>query len=66
MSFTVTCTVNLTGNNDLTDAEKSAFENSVVDKARAFAADLATETGGTVSSALAVTNTTGSVNLLEP
>jgi len=60
----MTYTINITGHDDLAGDEKIAYENAVVEKAKALAAELSAATGGHVSTAMAVTNTTGSVNLL--
>ena len=60
----MTWTVSISGHDDLSGDEKAAYEQAVVDKARALAAELAQGEGARVSSATATTNTTGSVNLL--
>ncbi len=60
----MTWTVNLSGHDDLTGDEKAAFENGLVETFRNLAAELAGTEGCNVTSASAVTNTTGSVNLL--
>jgi hypothetical protein len=59
----MTWTINVTGHDDLTGDEKAAYEQDVVDKAKALVAELAAKDGGHVSAAQATTNTTGSVNL---
>lgn len=60
----MTWTINIGGHDDLTGDEKEAYEQAVVEKARALAQELSSATGGQVSNATATTNTTGSVNLL--
>lgn len=60
----MTWTVLINGHDDLTGDEKVAYENEVVDAARALAQTLKGKTGGHVTSASCSTNTTGSVNLL--
>lgn len=60
----MTWTINIYGHDDLTGDEKVAYEEAVVEKAKALAAELVEAAGGHVSGATAVTNTTGSVNLL--
>ncbi len=59
----MTWTINMSGHDDLSGDEKVAYEEGLVEKARALADELATATGGRVTSAVAVTNTTGSVDL---
>lgn len=61
----MTWNINISGHDDLTGDEKVAYEEAVVEKARALVADLAEADGGHVSSATASTNTTGAVNLTE-
>lgn len=61
----MTWTVNLSGHDDLTGDEKIAYEEAVVEKARALAAEIAGWEGGHVTTATATTNTTGSVNVKE-
>lgn len=60
----MTWNININGHDDLTGDEKVAYEEAVVEKAKALAAELAAASGGHVTSAAANTNTTGSVNLL--
>lgn len=65
----MTWTINIGGHDDLTGDEKVAYEEAIVQKAKAFAAELvadaeARDGAGHVSTAAATTNTTGSVNLL--
>lgn len=60
----MTWTVSINGHDDLTGDEKAAYENAVVEKAKALAAELGQADGGHITSATATTNTTGSVNLL--
>lgn len=60
----MTWSISLTGHDDLSGDEKVAYEEAVVEKARALAAELSEAKGGHISSATATTNTTGSVNLL--
>ena len=59
----MTWTVNISGHDDLTGDEKVAYEEAIVEKARALAAELGEAEGGHVTSATATTNTTGSVDL---
>lgn len=61
----MTFTVSINGHDDLNGDEKAAYENGLIEKARQFASDLASQDGGRVTTAVAVTNTTGSVNLLD-
>lgn len=60
----MTWTININGHDDLTGDAKEAYENEVVEKARALVEELGQKEGGRISSASATTNTTGSVNLL--
>jgi hypothetical protein len=60
----MTWTVNINGHDNLSGDEKVAYENAMIEKARALAEELAAAEGGVVSTASATTNTTGSVNLL--
>lgn len=62
----MTWTINIMGHDDLAGDAKVAYEEAVVAKARALAAELAAIDGisGHVATAMVVTNTTGSVNLL--
>ena len=65
----MTWTININGHDDLAGDEKVAYENAIVEKARAFAAELVADAesrdgGGHVTIASVTTNTTGSVNLL--
>ena len=61
----MTFTVNITGHDDLEAELKEAFENGLVAKAKQLVDD-AKQEGVTISSATATTNTTGSVDLLDP
>lgn len=61
----MTWTVNINGHDDLAGDEKIAYEEAVVAKARALAAELAEVAGGHVTVATAYTNTTGQVALRE-
>lgn len=61
----MTWSINLSGHDDLTDEEKEDLEKMIVDEAKDFAGSLVGLEGNKVTSAVAVTNTTGSVNLLE-
>jgi hypothetical protein len=60
----MTWTINVQGHDDLSGEEKAKLEENIVEEARAFVQSLVEE-GNRVSTATAVTNTTGSVNLLE-
>ena len=60
----MTWTISINGHDDLAGDEKEAYENAVVEKARALADELAQAEGGRVTSGTATTNTTGSVNLI--
>ena len=61
----MTWTINISGHDDLTGDEKIAYEEAVVAKARALAVELEEAEGGrSTTTAMATTNTTGSVNLL--
>lgn len=60
----MTWNINIMGHDSLTGDEKIAYEKNLVEKARAFSADLKSVDGGVVNAASAVTNTTGSVDLL--
>lgn len=60
----MTFTVNISGHDDLTGDEKVAYEEGLVEKARALVEELAQTDGGRVTTAQATTNTTGTVNLL--
>lgn len=62
----MTWTINLTGHDDLAGDQKVAYEEGIVEKVRALAAALGETDGGRVTSATVTTNTTGTVNLLEP
>lgn len=61
----MTWSIQLNGHDDLSDEEKEELEKMLVDEARDFAGSLVGLEGNKVTSAVAVTNTTGSVNLLE-
>jgi len=61
----VTWNINISGHDDLTGDEKVAYEESIVEEARALVAEIAEATGGHVTVESATTNTTGSVSLLE-
>lgn len=59
----MTYTININGHDDLSSEEKKIFESELVIKARRLVDELKDESN--VTSAVATTNTTGSVNLLE-
>lgn len=60
----MTWTIDIMGHDDLSGDEKVAYEEAVVERAKALAAELVAAEGGHVINAVCVTNTTGSVNLL--
>lgn len=61
----MTWSININGHDDLTGEEKEALERVIVGEATRLVHSLKVQEGNQVSSAMAVTNTTGSVNLLE-
>jgi hypothetical protein len=61
----MTWTVNLNGHDNLSGDEKVAFEEGLVQKTRDLIETLKQQDGSVVSIATVMTNTTGSVNLLE-
>ena len=61
----MTWSINLQGHDDLTGEEKAKLEEVIVGEAKALVHSLVAQEGNRVSTAVAVTNTTGSVNLLE-
>lgn len=60
----MTWSININGHDDLTGDEKVAYEEAVVEKAKALVAELAAAAGGHITTATSNTNSTGSVNLL--
>jgi hypothetical protein len=60
----MTWSINLQGHDDLSGDQKASFEKELVEKARGLADELGAAEGCVVSTAMAVTNTTGGVNLL--
>lgn len=61
----MTWSINFSGSNDLTGEEKANLEEIIVGEAKALAHSLKAQEGNVISTAVAVTNTTGQVNLLE-
>lgn len=61
----MTWSINFSGHDDLTGEEKSKLEKNIVEEAKTFAHSLMAKEGNKVITAIAVTNTTGSVNLTE-
>jgi hypothetical protein len=61
----MTWNINLSGHDDLTGDEKAKLEEIIVGEAKALAHSLKAQEGNRITSAVANTNTTGSVNLLE-
>jgi hypothetical protein len=61
----MTWSITLNGHDDLTGEEKAKLEEIIVGEAKTLAHSLAAQEGNRVSTATVVTNTTGSVNLLE-
>jgi len=59
----MTWSININGHDDLTGDEKEALENVIVGEAKALFHSLKAQEGNRITSAVAVTNTTGSVDL---
>ena len=60
----MTWTVNLSGHDDLPEEAKKQFEEELVDSVWQFVGELKNMEGVNVTSAMVVTNTTGSVDVL--
>jgi hypothetical protein len=60
----MTWTVNLNGHDDLPEEAKKQFEEELVDSVWQFVGELKNMEGVNVTSAMVVTNTTGSVDVL--
>lgn len=60
----MTWTVNLNGHDDLPEEAKKQFEEELVDSVWQFVGELKNMEGVNVTSATVVTNTTGSVDVL--
>jgi hypothetical protein len=62
----MTWTVNINGHDDLSGDEKEALERVIVGESMALVESLKAQNGNNITSASVVTNTTGSVDLLNP
>lgn len=60
----MTWTINLNGHDDLPEEAKKQFEEELVDSVWQFVGELKNMEGVNVTSAMVVTNTTGSVDVL--